>query len=260
MKKIVILIILAGACLAAKSQAQELESSDPGPIITDRPDQTEASATVPKGFFQIETGAMVETDKNAGVKFQAITYNTTLLKYGLTDRFELRIIQEYAKSKIDGISVANGAGPISLGTKIAMLEEKGMLPQMSFMAHITQRTGTSEYKPSHVVPDFRFLFAHTLSDKFALSYNLGAEWNGEDAAITRVYTLSLAMGLADKLGCFFEVYGFMPDDAKNDHRFDAGVTYLLRNNFQLDVSGGFGLTENAPDHFLSGGISWRIPR
>ncbi|MBF6609373.1 MAG: transporter, partial [Flavobacterium sp.] len=35
-------------------------------------------------------------------------------------------------------------------------------------------------------------------------------------------------------------------------------TYLLSNDFMLDVSGGFGLTDNAPDYFMALGFSFRI--
>lgn len=33
-------------------------------LVTDRPDQTESAATVPKHFLQIETGFILENDEN----------------------------------------------------------------------------------------------------------------------------------------------------------------------------------------------------
>ena len=258
MKKLLISVALSFLVLFPLL-AQE-ENEGPEPIITDRPDQTEASTTVPKGFFQIETGAMVEKDKVGGIETKEITYNTTLIKYGLTDRFELRIIQEFLATQVDGMRVSSGSGPLTLGTKIKMMDEHGIWPEMALLGHMTYRTGNADYKPSHVVPDFRFSMAHTLSDHLSLGYNLGAEWDGETATATGLYTLSLAIGLTDKLGIFLEVYGYMPDNSSADHRFDGGITYRIGNNFQFDVSGGVGLNDIAPDNFLSGGISWRLPR
>ena len=233
------------------------------PIITDRPDQTEAPATVPKGWFQIEIGGAVENDriKSPGdepVTYHNITYNTTLLKYGVTDRFELRLIQELLETRIQKETIAEGLSPLAIGMKISLLEEKGIIPQTSLIAHVNSRTGARDFKPSSAAPDFRFTFCHTLSDVFALSYNLGAEWNGEDAVSTAIYTLSLGISLPKSFGLFIELYGFLPEHQTSDHRFDAGFTYLLTNNLQLDVSGGLGISEISPDNFLSAGLSWRF--
>jgi hypothetical protein len=34
---------------------------------------------------------------------------------------------------------------------------------------------------------------------------------------------------------------------------------MLNKNFQLDVSGGIGLSDISPDYFVSFGLSYRIP-
>ncbi|UII21309.1 transporter [Fulvivirga ligni] len=235
------------------SFAQESET-----IITDRPDQTEASQLTPKGWVQIETGFLIENDKSDGIKTREIVYNTTLLKYGISDRIELRIIQEFLGSEINGDQVASGAGPLAIGARFALAEEDGICPQIAFIGHINYRTGDQDYRPDQVAPDFRFTFAHTLSETFSLGYNLGAEWNGYDAVATGIYTLSLAASLSDKLGAFVEVYGFLPTGQEKNHRFDGGITYLISNNLQFDVSGGFGISKISPDNFISTGLSWRF--
>jgi len=69
--------------------------------------------------------------------------------------------------------------------------------------------------------------------------------------------LTIARDLGNGLGSFAELYGFFPEHSDWDHRFDAGLTYLVNRNIQLDASGGFGITENAPDYFISAGVSFR---
>jgi hypothetical protein len=66
--------------------------------------------------------------------------------------------------------------------------------------------------------------------------------------------------LIDPINAFVEVYGWLPENELPDHRFNGGFTFLVRRNLQLDVSGGIGLSEISPDWFVSGGLSWRIPR
>ena len=56
------------------------------------------------------------------------------------------------------------------------------------------------------------------------------------------------------------MYGFAPQKNTADHRFDAGLTYLINHNSQLDISGGFGITPNAPKYFLSAGYSIDLKR
>ena len=99
---------------------------------------------------------------------------------------------------------------------------------------------------------------HTLSDKVSLAYNLGAEWNGETAEQTYIYTLTTGIAFTQKLGGYLEVYGFLPQDSTANHRFDCGFTYLVNNDFIVDLSGGVRITKNAPKNYLSLGLSYRF--
>jgi hypothetical protein len=239
-------------------------------IITDRPDQTEAPQLTPIGFFQVEIGAQTEFDfqKQTGINTQSSLYNTTLWKYGITKNFELRLITEYACDKVmftstndfkDTTTKISGFSPISIGSKIFLQKEKGIIPNISLITHLElPYFGSENYKPSSVIPRFRFLFAHTLNDRFTFSYNLGAEWEDKTSVATGIYTASLGMSLCKKLSMFIESYGFIRENSTPDHRVDGGFTYLIGSNVQLDCSGGLGLSEISPDYFISGGISFRF--
>ena len=99
---------------------------------------------------------------------------------------------------------------------------------------------------------------HTLSERVNLGYNLGAEWNGETAEPTFIYTITTGCALGEKTGAYAELYGFIPQKSAADHLFDGGLTYLLKQNIQFDISGGFGLTPAAPDYFIALGFSFRL--
>jgi hypothetical protein len=60
------------------------------------------------------------------------------------------------------------------------------------------------------------------------------------------------------LGSYIEFFGFTPEKDKANHSFNGGLTYLINNNFMLDLSSGIGITENAPDHYVALGFSFRI--
>src|SRR5678815_5712327 len=60
------------------------------PIDTDRPDQTESPVTISKNWMQIEHGFDAETDNE-----NSILGSSTLFRYGLSERVELRVCLLY---------------------------------------------------------------------------------------------------------------------------------------------------------------------
>jgi hypothetical protein len=256
MKQPLLFFILTGLGTGAFGQTTKPE------IVTDRPDQTEAPALVPMGGIQVELGTVIENDAVDDTKVTNYTYATALVKYGINDHIELRLITEYLGQRVkfneSNINKIDGASPLALGVKIKIADEEKFWPQAAFIGHINLKTGSSEFAPDYTAADFRFTFAHTLSEKFSLSYNLGAEWDGETPEAAFLYTLSLGYAITDKLGAYLESYSFFPEDNQADHRIDAGITFKITSVVQWDMSGGLGLNDIAPDSFLSTGISFRL--
>ncbi|HEX6223506.1 MAG TPA: transporter [Chryseolinea sp.] len=256
MKKTILVFIFLGLGSRIIAQTSKPE------IVTDRPDQTEAPSLVPTGGLQVELGTSIENDKIEDVKVTNYTYATALIKYGINKNFELRVISEYLGQRVElneaKVVNAAGASPLALGVKIKIADEHKFWPQAAFIGHINLKSGSSEFARDYTAADFRFTFAHTLSEQFSLSYNLGAEWNGETPDATFLYTLSLGYLITDRLGAYIEMYSFFPEDSEADHRIDGGLTFKITPVVQWDISAGFGLNEIAPDSFISTGISFRL--
>jgi hypothetical protein len=230
--------------------AQDLPS-----IQTDRPDQTECPFITPKHYFQLENGFSYEkNNKNS----ELIVAPTILTRFGINNFFELRLITEYVVSK-ENSTTYPGINPILIGFKTRLLEEKGIIPSTSLIAHIgIPDLASSEYRANYYYPEFRFTMQHTISDKQSLSYNIGAEWDGIDKKPTFIYTLTTGYSLTETIGAYVEFYGFVSQMGKADHRFDLGLTYLFNPNHQLDVSGGFGLSAISPEYYFALGYSFRF--
>lgn len=247
MKKIIVLFFVFSSYFI---KAQTIE-----PIQADRPDQTETPAIVPKGMFQVETGF---TFQKNDVSSKTNSLPSVLWKYGVNENFELRVITEFLSEKIND-EKQEGLAPIYLGFKVNLADEKGIVPKTSFIAHIGLPSAAStKYKTDFYASEFRFTMQHTLSEKMGLSYNLGTEWDGFSAEPTFLYTLTTGYSITEKIGSYIEVFGFAPQNDKANHNFDGGFTYLINNNFMLDLSSGIGITKNAPDHYLAVGFSFRI--
>lgn len=232
-----------------------LFSQDYPSIQTDRPDQTECPFITPKNYFQLENGFIYEKWNTNSTE---IVVPTVLMRFGINDHFELRFITEYILDKINA-EKKSGFNPILIGIKTRLLAEKGIIPVTSFIAHISiPKAASKNLKTPIYAPEFRFTMQHTISDKQSLSYNLGAEWNGETAEPTFIYTLTTGYSITEKIGGYIELYGFVPQIEKPDHRFDAGLTYLFNQNHQLDISGGMGFSKASPKYFMALGYSFRF--
>lgn len=234
-------------------------------LITDRPDQTESSAVVPLKSLQIETGFMLETDETDLIQETSYAYNTTLLRFGLLENLELRMGLDYLGQKVaikntDTTNTISGFSPIYTGFKVKIADEDGWKPEVAFLGGLVLPfTANEKFKPEYTAANIRFAFSHTLSDRFSLGYNLGAEWDGETAIPGYFYSLALGISVSNRLGTFIESYGLIPEEGGSEHLFDAGFTYLVMPNFQLDVSGGIGLNSNAINNFVSLGLTYRLP-
>lgn len=243
---------------------KSLSNNEIGPLITDRPDATEASSVVPKGTLQVETGGFYESFEDKGLKFERSVYNTTLLRYGVLDNFELRLglnfEEQQVKSNGNQIGNAlNGLSPLLFGMKLNIAEEKEGFPEIALIGHLfLPFSASDDFKPETTGADFRFSLSHTLGERSSLGYNIGAQWGDDSPEIAYIYTLAYGYGITDRFGFFAEVYGDFPEDSQANHLWDAGLTYLLRPNIQLDVSGGTSFTKGQ-DVLLSAGISFRVP-
>jgi len=222
------------------------------PIQTDRPDQTECPFIVPKKYFQMENGISFEHSDDLANTF---LHPSSLIKYGLNDILELRLIMELTTVTFEQEN-ATGINPVTVGFKINLIKEKGILPTTSFIGHLTLPYASSEFKSLYYEPAFRFTMQHTLAKRLSLGYNLGMEW--ENKMHTFIYTVTDGYSISEKLGAYIELYGFVPPKQKPDHRFDGGFNYLLNSNILFDVSGGVGLSSNSPKYYVAVGFSFRF--
>lgn len=243
--KILLFILVTTAKINAQSE----------PLEADRPDQTETPSIVPKGMFQVESGFSYEKLATENAVF---ALPSTLWKYGISQKIELRLITEWVFEQTEN-QKQNGFLPVAIGCKVNLLKENGWLPKTSLITHISLKNiASSNYKFDYYVPDFRFTMQRQLSEKVSLGCNLGATWDGFSNQSTGIYTLTTGYSITEKVGAYVEVFGFAPQNETAYHNFDGGFTYLINDNFMVDLSSGLGITQSAPKHYFALGISFRI--
>lgn len=256
-----ILLSLALLTCSLMSFTQDTPSLEP--LVTDRPDATEASSTVGKGVLQFETGVQYEAFEQNSIKSEDYTYNTMLIRYGILENLEMRVGWDFVEgiTKVNGNkldNVTSGFSPLLLGMKLDIAEENGGMPEIALIGHIFPVfSASADFRPEYTGIDFRFSLSHTLSERSSLGYNIGAQWGNDSPEAAAIYTLAYGYSVSEKFGVYAEVYGDLPEDSSANHYWDAGCTYLVNNDLQLDAYVGTSITEGQ-DFLLGLGFSYRV--
>ena len=221
-------------------------------LIGDRPDQTESAYVIPKGYFQLEDGFVNENENN---DITNISYSSLLLRYGLFDNMELRFGTDYLKTKQELLDDISGFAPLYIGTKIHVHKEKGWIPQIAFLGHITiANTGVKDYMQEYHSSHMTLTFNHTIKENISFGYSIGVEFPSDINYAIGTYTLVTGFSMSEKLGAFVEVYGDFSKNMYAQNKINGGVTYLLLPSLQLDFAGGFGLSEYAAKSYYAFGL------
>lgn len=252
-------------------------SADPidEPLVTDRPDFTESTEAVPLGRFQVESGYTFTYDREGGERIREQTFPELLLRVGVARDFELRFgwggyalterefqSQSRRDRPISPEEHIQGADDFELGFKLKIREQRGGLPNLAILGGVTFPTGSPSVSGGDVDPLLGLLWAYDLTDEWALAGQFIFATPSDEG--TRFFqsaaSVSLGVSLSDRLGTYIEYYGFYPDAEQSDssHTVDGGFTYLVNNNFQIDIRAGFGLNEQADDFFTGVGFAWRF--
>lgn len=236
-------------------------AQSPETIVSDRPGQSNSPLTVGKGVFQNQTGYQYlnETRRHYGETHQTIE---TVCRFGLTDAFELGAAANYTK--------VNTSPPVGLPMEWRQVDDLSLRLRNTFYRGakgvstfgLQAEFGFPINTLPHVIRSNYYKVAlmtsHSIFPKLSLGSNIGFGWDGFSTNAYHFYTLNIGFAITKKLGVFVEQFGwhsrgeFIP-------RFDAGFSYLLNSNFQIDLfAGGKDQDFEHSQYFISGGISWRL--
>jgi hypothetical protein len=221
-------------------------------IITDRPDQTESSSIIPLKSLQIEAGVFFQR----GTRAQANAHPSVLWRYGVSKNFELRLLTEFETNRTISNSLKkSGISDLQIGTKIQLFKKKNVNTEIAFLSHFILPTAKRELTNDRLGTINKLSISHVISNNFGLGYNVGYDYLGTGIG-NLTYSMALSVSLSDKVGAYIEPYGEFAEFENHLANFDIGLTYLLKNNLQLDISYGTGL--NYKMNYFSTGFSWNI--
>lgn len=251
------LLLLACACACAPpSRPVGL-----GPLVTDRPDFTESALTVPAGLVQVEAGATASREE--GVR--TLSTGETLVRAGISRRVELRVTAASYAVERSAVARAQGLEDTGLGVKIALRDGSPapslLGPTLALIAGTSLPTGADAFRSRRALPEAKLLAAWSITDRVGFASN--ANWaRAEDAGAAHDEwsgSGSIAVALTERVGGYAEYFAFgerMADWRRREY-VNGGITYLLRDDLQLDVRAGVRVRDAREGAFFGFGFSRR---
>ena len=235
------------------------------PLVTDRPDFTEASSTVGLGVAQLEFGYTYLFDNDGTDQTIGHSIGEPLLRVGvLANWFELRIATNYINESVNG-ATTTGVDDLYLGVKLGLTPQEGILPEMALIPQAKVPAGDDPFSADEFLPGVNWIYGWEITDCIGLAgstqFNRARD-EGDFASYTEwAQSLAASCSLTDRIGTYAEWFALFPHSAttaKPEQYFNGGFTYLVNNNIQWDIRAGVGLNDAAADYFMGTGFSIRF--
>jgi len=212
-------------------------------LTTDRPSQTDSPLVIETGYIQIET------------EFQLMKYSQdhSLFRIGILNGVELRINSNYIINDEISFQKKSSFGDFELGSKFKILDNDQINTNIGFLTYLSVPTAPEVFSNNEYGFLNKLLVTHNLTYDSQIGYNIGySKFINYDAK----YTYSIVYGKSlGTFSVFFEFFGDSSSETSNS-TFDSGLTYLMDNDKQLDLSIGKGLNNDL--FFVKLGFSIRI--
>jgi hypothetical protein len=212
-----------------------------GPLVGDRPDFTESAETIARGHVQLEAGTTFEASDG---DVDAFSFGELLIRIGLSRSWELRVGPgSYVQIDSPTLNVSGVRNP-SIEAKFRFNPaSEGVAVALLFGT--TVPVGYSNIGSDKATPFAKLLLGHDFRGRLSLGANVGYARPFLEETRSDLFDASLSLGVAvsERIGTYVELFGLSEESRGGPPAsfFDAGMTYLLNPNLQLDARIGRGL-------------------
>jgi len=234
------------------------------PLVSDRPDFTEASTTVGRGVSQLEMGYTFISDDDGAGRLRAHSFPEALLRVGaFAEWFEFRFGYKHGRDK-----TTTGAGTaidqtdaLYLGIKLGLTPQEGILPEMALVPQMVRTSSNQD----RIEPGVNWLYGWDINDWLSTGgssqFNRRYDDTTAEPYIEFVQSWTVGYALLPKTSAYTEWFCLVPNGADTDqtqHYFNGGLVYSVTDNLQLDVRAGIGLSRASDDFFGGVGLVTRF--
>lgn len=276
-KLLLVLTLVASCCLGwaartATAQAEfnaASEGEEERELETDRDAFTPATSTTGKRLTIFESSYSVIDNRQVA---ETHSLPEILVRYGLTERLELRVGWNYevggAGDIVSGNEGSEGADGDAIeresqmlyGFKVALTEQRGWIPRS--VAILQGYTPTSGEAPAtDVVAAYAFGWEMPNRWRVDSSMRYGTEHGPRDAFNQWAPSVVLRVPVTERWNVHAEYFGIYSTGSEHDVSrafVSPGTHYLLTPNLELGLRVGWGITDDAPRFFSNVGVGWRF--
>lgn len=245
------------------------ESSFADSIETDRDSFTPSTRTVERERGVLESSYSFVDNRR---KAETHSFPELLMRYGLTERIELRFGGNYEVGG-EGANVSGAGGAEALeggglvresqllyGLKLRLTEQQQWRPESSLI--LQGHTPTSGSDPATAV-SVGYVFGWELSDDWKLDSALrfGADSESHDRFEEWSPSVVLRKSLGERWNVHAEYFGHFTANKSEDivqHVFSPGVHYLITPNVEMGLRVGWGLNDQTAPFFSNVGVGCRF--
>jgi hypothetical protein len=236
-------------------------------MSTDRPDKTESPYTVDAGHFQIEADLVsfgIDNRNASNERTFGINVGNVNLKAGLLNNADLQLVVEnyvYEQVRTAGVTTRkSGFGDLTTRLKVNLWGNDGGTTAFGVMPFVKFPTNTGGLANKQVEGGVIFPLA------VELPYGWGMGVMTEVDIVSRedggygpdfINSITFSHDIVGNLAGYVEFFSQV-SEAELDITLDAGLTYALTEDIQLDCGCNFGVTEAAEDFNPFVGISMRF--
>lgn len=286
MRATAIFLAAAAAAAAAPASAQTQDKSgysltNPTPrdalreLSTDRPDKTESPYTVDAGRVQVEMDLLTyarDVDRRGGANLRSETLRIVPVnfKLGLTNSTDVQLlIDSYVRQTVTDRTTRtreriSGLGDVTLRLKQNLWGNDGGSTALALMPFVKLPTSSNGLGNDAVEFGLIVPLAISISDRIGIGLmteiDMLEETDGSGYAPTFINSATISFSLTDRLGLYTELFTERSSERGSSWVVtgDAGLTYALTDDLQLDGGVNIGITDAADDVELFVGISRRF--
>lgn len=232
-------------------------------LSTDRPDATESPFSVDAGHVQIEMDIVSFTrdrhtpERDGG--FEAWSFANTNFKLGLTNRSDLQVLIPMHERVRGG---PRGFGDLTIRLKTNLWGNDGGNTALALMPFVKLPTADDDLGNGEVEGGLIIPFAASLPNEWnfgaMLEIDLVADDDGSGYKPEFLTSVTVSRSIVGDLGGFLELVSVAGPESDWVASFNAGLTYGLTDDVQLDAGVNLGLTRAAEDVTTFVGISYRF--
>lgn len=244
-------------------------------MSTDRPDKTESPYTVDAGHFQFELDVLnYSYDRDNGLpgdtRVESLSIAPINLKVGLCNRADLQVVLETYTSvrthmrATRQVEKQRGFGDVTVRVKGNMWGNDGGSTALALMPYVKLPTNQDNLGNNSVEGGLIVPLAVELPGGWGMGVMTQFDFIRDEAGGGHhpefVNTITFGRNIVGNLGGYVEFFSAVSteEDSEWVGTVDAGLTYGLTEDIQLDAGVNIGVTRSADDWNPFLGISWRF--